>query len=81
MAAELRSITTAQPTTDVVDVLEEFLELAKTGKIVAIGICAIDREDNVIRQTANGTYACGKRDMVGATAALYDMALRSWLDR
>lgn len=57
-AAELKLIKNDRDSVPILEALEFFTEMAKTGKVHAILICAIDDRDRSHYRTARGRHGC-----------------------
>jgi hypothetical protein len=79
MTSKLRAITEAKPTQNVVETLERFLQMAKSGDLICVGICGLGRDDFIYREASFSSHSSSRRDMVAASAALQDAIMKDWL--
>lgn len=79
MSAELKLIRNDSGQACCIETLEKFLQMAKDGKLIAVAVTGVDSQRVVHREYARGSHDSGMSDVVSATAALHDLALRSWI--
>lgn len=78
MAVELKLIQNDSGQAQCVAVLENFLEMAKTGKLISVAVTGLDTHRVVHREFARGSHDSGMSDIVSTVAALQDLAMRTW---